>query len=512
MDFSDIVMLVLKGIVIVGSFASLIALCVYIAIVAIGIQGIWYGPYSPLLFEMLYSYKSWKKAVFPGLAIIGLFVCLFTGLKAMLFWIPDSWGLDDGEGIVQYFTGTLGFMFAFIGCGVIIRSIDKAIKSQLFLDALKVTIAGEREIHAATTLAQLETLESNYNKKIEELEEIEKALKPRYTHSEHNTCVYMRYEEKIGAYRDLINLIQLRKVTIAGEREICRATSLVRLEALESYYSKKIKDLEDEEERTGYIDVGHQKRVNAYHVLINLIELRKITIGSGREIHAATTLVRLERLESDYNEKDASCHDQGNAPYDLINLIELRKVVIAGEREIYEATSLDQLDTLKSVHLKKIDDLKERGNKNNWRYKEEINTYHDLINLIELRKITIGSGREIHAATTLAQLETLDSDYSKKINDLHVSCHEVRNAFIDLVDLINSQKIGINGKKDIYEATSLDQLEELSSDYRWELEHLERIDGGLGGRDGDLSWQKQIKAYHDLINLIEARINEYFNE
>jgi len=282
MGSSDVVILVLKGIVVVGSFASLFALCVYM----FRVSTIW-DTNTPHLSEMLDNgFMTSKQAIFPGLALLGLFVCLFTGLKAMLFWIPESWGLNDGEGLVQHFRGVLGAMFAVIGCGLIHSFIKRAIEETIALNILKVTIAGEREVYAATSLAQIEKLETDYEKRIKELEEErEKALKPNLTSLEHNG-VYRRYKEIFMAYHALINLIELRKVTIAGERGVYAATSIAQLEKLEKDHDKRIEELEEDT----HIDVSSQKKINVYHYLTSLIRERKIEM--------LTNLTRERRRET----------------------------------------------------------------------------------------------------------------------------------------------------------------------------------------------------------------------
>jgi hypothetical protein len=426
MDYSDIIKLVLKGIMIVGSFASLIALCVYM----FRVSAIWYKNTLHLSEMLDNSSMTSKEAIFPCLAFSGLLVCLFTGLKAMLFWIPDSWGLSDA----------LGAMFAFMGCLWINSFIQRVIKEKIVLSILKVTIAGEREIYAVTSLAQLKKLEADYDKRSKELEE---------------SCW-----EQIKAYRDLLELIELRKVTIAGEREICRATSLTRLEALKFNYNKKIDDLEDEKERPGYIDESYQKRVNAYHALINLIEARLVTFD-GRAIPLVKSLIRLEVFESSYLDKIDDLEEERENP---------RYVRCEEEKNAF---------------------------------REQINAYRDLIHLIEIQKVTINGEKEIYESTTLAQLETLESNYSKKTDDLDVSCHEQRNVYRDLIHLIEFQKIILNGKKEIDEAKSMGQMEILESNYNKKIDDLE----DEKERPCDISLQKQIKAYLLLRHVIEEKIN-----
>ena len=56
---------------------------------------------SDTVYLALYDTSSlnWKQKVFLGLAAIGFYICLFQGVEALLFWIPDYLRVEDESGV-----------------------------------------------------------------------------------------------------------------------------------------------------------------------------------------------------------------------------------------------------------------------------------------------------------------------------------------------------------------------------------------------------------------------------
>lgn len=74
---------------------------------------------SPILFSLAFNQTKFSpgQLAFLFLAGTGLFVCIFQGVEAMLFWLPDTWGRFDEDGTFTAFRVTIASLYAGVALG-----------------------------------------------------------------------------------------------------------------------------------------------------------------------------------------------------------------------------------------------------------------------------------------------------------------------------------------------------------------------------------------------------------
>lgn len=193
MDFGDIATSILWGAVYVGSAACLLAL-------GLCILSERFSDKSVMLSAAHSRGMHWRTVV-AGLAAIGVLVCMYQGAAALLFWLPDSWGHADEDGDFTPIKVTVAALFAMVAGGFLLEILGTTALNRVQLRSARLQLEGERKIHAATTLAQLDALKSGFEEKLREL----RGDLPRDEAKSGGKAF------EAEAYRSLLHLIAIRK-------------------------------------------------------------------------------------------------------------------------------------------------------------------------------------------------------------------------------------------------------------------------------------------------------------
>ncbi|MGH9657943.1 MAG: hypothetical protein ACRD96_05325 [Bryobacteraceae bacterium] len=144
------------------STMALFSLSVYIGLAYWGRSAILYS-------TALRVAPSWRSRIFLSLAAIGFVTCLFQGARAMLFWVPSTWGSVDENGQYQTLATILAALFAFAGL-FFIAFIDGATHEKVWLRVTREHLQGLSEIlQASLDRRTLADLKEKYEKKAAEL-------------------------------------------------------------------------------------------------------------------------------------------------------------------------------------------------------------------------------------------------------------------------------------------------------------------------------------------------------
>ena len=112
---------------------------------------------------------SWTQRIFLLMAAIGFIFCLYKGAETMLFWMPDNWvQFSDGEGFNPVKSIVAG-LFALIGGVILFQYIINSTRMSLRLRLAEMQISLERQIHDAGSQEALNSLQSAFVEKMDEL-------------------------------------------------------------------------------------------------------------------------------------------------------------------------------------------------------------------------------------------------------------------------------------------------------------------------------------------------------
>ena len=190
MDTSEIIGFIFA----VASVLSLIALCVFVFLVARG--------NSSTLLSIDRS-LNWRQKIFLALAAIGFLVCFFSGAEAMLFWMPDDWGQFGDDGEFHPTKASIAGIFALIGGGVLFKHIMDSTRKSVRLRLAEMQISLERRINNAGSREELESLRDEFTEKMNEL----RSIVPYYLEANRPLVAA---ELEVEMYRDL--LIRTKKL------------------------------------------------------------------------------------------------------------------------------------------------------------------------------------------------------------------------------------------------------------------------------------------------------------
>lgn len=175
------------------------------------------GDSTFLLSHMDRKLITWKHKAFFALAALGLFICLFAGAEAMLFWLPKRWGFvgDDGDFLPAKTASAI--VFALVAGVTLVGILSNADEHKLEVRILRLTVHGYERISRATPI-ELARLKSEYSRRLDEAHE-----KAKRKHGEAYTMPYASIPIppegfEVRAYRELLGAIEARGTTPSETR------------------------------------------------------------------------------------------------------------------------------------------------------------------------------------------------------------------------------------------------------------------------------------------------------
>ncbi len=149
--------ILLKALIIAGSTLALLSLsvCIYLAV---------RGDSVTLYSAVNNDYLSTKQKIFLVFAAIGFLVCIYSGVKAMLFWMPSEWGRINSDGEHEAFKSIIASVFTFVAGFSFIHLIDKAAHKRFDLRRLR-----NKSYELKRLLNASEQIEKGYQKIVSEL-------------------------------------------------------------------------------------------------------------------------------------------------------------------------------------------------------------------------------------------------------------------------------------------------------------------------------------------------------
>jgi len=157
------------------------------------------------IYELNNAHKTfaWPRKIISILAAVGLLICLFSGINAMLFWFPEDWGTIGGEGeYVSYKLAIASVLVLFASLFTFVALINFA-KDQKDGVYYSIIAEGYKKILATQSNKQrLESLKFEYEEATKKLEKTLPLNEDRRVHK----SPYMPCKEywKLMAYEDLI--------------------------------------------------------------------------------------------------------------------------------------------------------------------------------------------------------------------------------------------------------------------------------------------------------------------
>lgn len=149
---------VLVGAIYIGATASLVAVCIYIALARKGDNVL-------LLSTSSSEAPSMGGWVFLILAVTGTVVCMYQGAEAMLPWVPDESWRDDELSARQSLAG----FFAFLGGGCFIEFLDQATRDKTYTRIDRDRRRWVHTIEETQSLEQLREFKNTFQREIDQL-------------------------------------------------------------------------------------------------------------------------------------------------------------------------------------------------------------------------------------------------------------------------------------------------------------------------------------------------------
>ena len=197
----------LRFLLAVVSTMALLSLSVYI--------GLAYRGHSAMLYSTaLRIGPSWRARIVLVLAALGLLTCLFEGARAMLFWLPPTWGTLDEDGTYQTLATSLAILFASGGI-FFLAFIDKATHEKVWLRVTQERADGLTEIlQASIDRRTLSYLEDKYQKRIADLTATLDAIPAGSDRDEHVLRQLGPTEERIDVLHELVSAVRKQQKRI----------------------------------------------------------------------------------------------------------------------------------------------------------------------------------------------------------------------------------------------------------------------------------------------------------
>lgn len=160
MDTGDISRYAFYGVWILASCACLIA---FSTALRLAIRGD-----SPLLLSATTSdiRLNWKQKIYLLAASLMLIISMYQGGRAMVSWIPDSWGSIDDEGEFQTYREIFAINFGFIAGLALIQFFNESIPRKMLLRIATYEIDWINRIYNTNSLSELNRMKHDLDEKI----------------------------------------------------------------------------------------------------------------------------------------------------------------------------------------------------------------------------------------------------------------------------------------------------------------------------------------------------------
>jgi hypothetical protein len=160
------------------------------------------------------SELSFTQKTFLAFFAIGLMVSIYTGINAMLFWIPDSIGSVDGDGDYRPLRTSLAGVFS-IGVGMMLLAVlERGIKeSFLLIENLDRVKLYEDIFVTSLDIDKVKSLKSKLENKLKKLESAIKWKHELYLKTDNAPP----YPERriICMYKETINLLEKHQMELS---------------------------------------------------------------------------------------------------------------------------------------------------------------------------------------------------------------------------------------------------------------------------------------------------------
>lgn len=178
----------------------------------------YWGKSATLYSTALRVGPSWRSRIVLILAAVGLLTCLFQGARAMLFWLPPTWGTVDENGEYETLATSLAALFTSGGL-FLIAFIDKATHEKVWLRVAREQVEGLSEIlQASLDRRTLDYLEEKYQKKVADLTETLTSPPAGHSHEEHVRHRVGPTGERIGVLHELVAAVQKQRKRLEQAR------------------------------------------------------------------------------------------------------------------------------------------------------------------------------------------------------------------------------------------------------------------------------------------------------
>jgi len=194
-------MILLKVLLILFSVLSLVSMSIYIYLAHKGGSIVLYSTADSRL-------PTFPQKVFLISAAIGLLVCIYSGVNALLFWIPETLGYVDAEsGIFIHLNDTASAIITFVSGFTLIGFLDKSTQNAFRLKLLSIEENALEEIlEASTNQEKMQSLKENYEHNLTRLKTYDLGMS--------QDCEPLSWEAKqIMSYKYCLHMVnqQLRR-------------------------------------------------------------------------------------------------------------------------------------------------------------------------------------------------------------------------------------------------------------------------------------------------------------
>jgi hypothetical protein len=196
------------GIVILAVY-SLIILGCFAAYIFQAVRG--NSPTLSLLDGYHGDLSIWQKA-FLIIAAIALMICIFQGVEAMLFWMPDEWGKVNEDGEYVTAKNTLAVLFITFGGLPFLKYLADAGPATIFaahyeerfytLEKIVDALLSADNIEGTGNLWELRAVKVELEKKISKLEEELQEIETFNKYVRHPTG------QRLGSLTSLISIVE----------------------------------------------------------------------------------------------------------------------------------------------------------------------------------------------------------------------------------------------------------------------------------------------------------------
>ena len=156
-------MLVLQVLSVLPGLLCLVAMSLYMLAACLGKSSVLFSlPLSETRFSIV-------QYILIVLAALGIIVCVFQGVEAMLFWVPSEWGFSNEDSNFTSYRTHFAIVYAAFAVGWVFW-ISNASYHQEMHDILLKEVDGQgRIINAIDDRLKLEALQEEFQRKITEL-------------------------------------------------------------------------------------------------------------------------------------------------------------------------------------------------------------------------------------------------------------------------------------------------------------------------------------------------------